>query len=104
VNRFNDNWPSTARFNARLAAIERVVGRSRLNVARRNTGLLNLIDFDIALDVWDGLLHPDDVEERYRRDFECMKSRGDVHDDGSIGGRLDRLTAAAAETYRPPRA
>lgn len=104
MNRFNDNWPSTARFNARLAAIERAVGRSRMNTARRNTKLLNMLGVCIEFDIWDGLLHPDDVEDRFRRDFECMAARGDVTDDGSIGERLDRLEAAAAETYRPPRA
>lgn len=101
MNRFNDNWPSTARFNARLAAIERSVGRSRLNVARTNTGYLNLIEADIVIDIGDGAIAPGDVEGRFRRDFECMAARGHVHDDGSIGGRLDRLEAAAAETYRP---
>lgn len=101
MNRFNDNWPSMARFNARLVAIERVVGRSRLNVARRNTGMLRTIEVCIELDIWDGDIAPADVEDRFRRDFECMAARGHVADDGTIGGRLDRLEAAAASTYRP---
>jgi hypothetical protein len=100
-NRFNDNWPTQGRVHSRLVAIERAVGRSRLDTDRRNTGILNLIEADIVIDIWDGAIAPGDVEDRFRRDFESVASSGHVHDDGSIAGRLDRLEAAAAETYRP---
>ncbi len=101
MNPFNSNWPAASRFNARLVAIERVVGRSRSGHAHRNTGVLNLIEAGLVIDIWDGVLAPGDVEGRFRADFESVAARGHVRDDGSIGGRLDRLERAATETYRP---
>jgi hypothetical protein len=97
-----DNWPTGSKFSARLAAVERFILRRQVAAARTNSRLLDLLEACIGFDVWDGALHPDDAESRFRREFDQAAERCGLRADPSIPRRIERLREQARRTYTPP--
>jgi len=97
-----DNWASGSRFTARLAAVERMLRRETLNKSRWNTALLDTIEACISLDIWDGVLGPDEVAARFRTDFTRGVEHLGLRPDASLGERVERLQEWARQSTRPP--
>lgn len=97
--RHSGNWPAGTRFATRLAAVERLVMHRHATATRANSGILDLLEVSIGFDVWDGVLNPDDVESRFRRDFVQAAKRCGVRADASIPDRIERLREHARRTY-----
>lgn len=97
-----DNWPTGSKFAARLAAVERTILRRQLEALRYNSRLLDLLEVSIGFDVWDGNLHPDNAEARFRSDFERASAVCEVRADPSIPQRIERIREQARRTFRPP--
>ncbi len=98
MNQPRNNWPTGSRFSARLVAVERLLLQRNAAAALRNSRFLDLIEACIVIDVWDGGLHPDQVEIRLGRDMEGIG----VRPDASIPQRIARLREQARRTYTPP--
>lgn len=100
-------WPQrkvapSARFASRLAAVEQVLRAKRLAIVRFQSGLLDLIEFSLAIDIADGGIDADTAERTYVAKCEAAVHRcGLVLPDPSMPYRIERIRNSAASHYSP---